>query len=241
MKTQGNLLPRLSARLSQLADWVPQDARFADIGTDHGYLPVWLSLKGRISSAIACDLRQRPLERARETSRRYYVNPSDILFRLGDGLSIIRPEEVDVIAIAGMGGEHIAKILESAPWTADGRHILLLQPMTHAEVLRQFLSEHGYKISQERLVLEREILYPCLEVQAGEERLTPGQIWGGAKLSQDALGDRYLIEKIVRLQIALIGARSSEKNSEKNLEKIESLREILTALLTMREEWRHCQ
>lgn len=226
-------LPRLSARLSQLADWVPQGAHFADIGTDHAYLPVWLWLQGRTPSAIACDLRSGPLARAQETGRRYAAD--GVRFRLGDGLSILNPEEADVIAIAGMGGEHIAAILESAPWTADGKHLLLLQPMSHAEMLRSFLSTHGYRIAREALVLERETLYPCLEVQAGEESLSLGQLWGGAKLRADPLWDRYLIEKIVRLQRALVGSRQSGKG----VEKAETLREILTALLDMREERRN--
>ena len=61
----------LTPRLQILADWVPQGARLADIGTDHGYLPVWLSVQGRIASAIASDLRKGPLEHAKETGRIY--------------------------------------------------------------------------------------------------------------------------------------------------------------------------
>ena len=118
----------LTPRLQMLANWVPQGARFADIGTDHAYLPVWLMLQGRLHSAIASDLRKGPLERAKETGRTYGAEGID--YRLANGLADIRPEETDVIAIAGMGGETIAAILEAAPWTADGQHTLLLQPMT---------------------------------------------------------------------------------------------------------------
>ena len=92
----------LSPRLQLLADWVSQGARLADVGTDHAYLPVWLTLHGRVTSAIASDLRKGPLERARETGRTYGAEGID--YRLGDGLAFIRPEEADTIAIAGMGG-----------------------------------------------------------------------------------------------------------------------------------------
>lgn len=225
----------LTPRLQLLADWVPQGVRFADIGTDHAYLPVWLVLQGRVVSAIASDLRKGPLERAQETGRTYGAEGID--YRLANGLTDIHSGEADVIAIAGMGGENIASILEAAPWTADGRHILLLQPMTHAELLRQFLMEHGYQITREALVRDRGTIYPVMEVNAGKMDLTLGQLYGGAKLLHDPLGDRYIIEKIIRLQGAVVGANRSGRPEDQ--EKADGLRDILTALLELREEWRH--
>ena len=124
----------LTPRLQLLADWVPQGAKLADVGTDHAFLPVWLRLHGRVVSAIASDLRKLPLERAKETGRTFGAN--GIEYRLCNGLADIRPDEVDTSAIAGMGGETIAAILDAAPWACDGSHMLLLQPMTHAEDLR---------------------------------------------------------------------------------------------------------
>ena len=144
----------LTPRLRQIAAWVRQGARLADVGTDHAYLPVWLTLQGRVASAIASDLRRGPLDRAQETGRRYGVGDR-ITFRLGNGLAAVAPEECDTIVIAGMGGENIAQILAGAPWTADGRHTLLLQPQSRAEALRRFLAEHGYAIAREALVRDR--------------------------------------------------------------------------------------
>ena len=128
----------LTPRLRQIAAWVRQGAHLADVGTDHAYLPVWLTLQGRVASAIASDLRRGPLDRAQETGRRYGVGDR-ITFRLGNGLAAVAPEECDTIVIAGMGGENIAQILAGAPWTADGRHTLLLQPQSRAEALRRFI------------------------------------------------------------------------------------------------------
>lgn len=223
----------LTPRLRLLAGWVPPGARLADVGTDHAYLPVWLMLHGQVASAIASDLREGPLSRARETGRTYGVQNVD--FRLCDGLSGIGEAECSTIVIAGMGGENIAAILAAAPWTADGCHTLLLQPQTRAEVLRQFLMEHGYAITREALVRDRGILYPCMEATAGEMTLTLGQLYGGAKLLHDPLGEQYMIEKIIRLQIAVAGLNRAA-NAEK---KADALRDIITALLSMREEWRH--
>lgn len=223
----------LTPRLRLLADWVPQGARVADIGTDHAYLPVWLLLHGRAVSAIAGDLRKGPLARAGETAETYGV-PLDL--RLCDGLQAVRPEECDTIVIAGMGGENISAILAAAPWTGEGRHTLLLQPQTRGEVLRRFLMEHGYEIRREALVLDRGILYPVMEAGAGEMRLSLGQLWGGAKLLRDPLGERYIIEKIIRLMGAIAGLGRSRRQSDQ--ERADELRDIVTALLSMREEWR---
>lgn len=225
--------PELTPRLRLLADWVPSGARLADIGTDHGYLPVWLVLHRQVRSAIAADLRSGPLSRARETAA---ACGAELEFRLCDGLSEIRPEECDTIVIAGMGGENIAAILGAAPWTAEGRHTLLLQPQTRAEKLRQFLMEHGFRITREALVLDRGTLYPVLEAAAGTMKLTLGQLWGGAKLLQDPLGERYILEKIIRLQGAVAGLGRSGRPEDQI--KADRLRDVLTALLAMREEWR---
>ena len=223
----------LSPRLRLLANWVRSGARIADVGTDHAYLPVWLVYNGRVASAIASDLREGPLERARETGRVYGAEEVD--FRLCNGLSGIRPEEADTIIIAGMGGENIAAILARAPWTAGGKHTLLLQPQTRAEVLRAFLAENGYAIRREALVEDRGVLYPVMEAGGGKMSLTLGQLHGGAALLHDPLGERYIIQKIIRLQTAVAGINRSGKG----LEKADRLREIITALLSMREEWRH--
>ena len=111
-------IPILDSRLSLAGSFVRDGAVVADIGTDHAYLPVWLLLEGKITRAIAADLREGPLARAKLTAKEYDCN-KNIAFRLCDGLSGITPEEADTIVIAGMGGETIAAILEQAAWTKD--------------------------------------------------------------------------------------------------------------------------
>ena len=158
----------LTPRLRQIAAWVRQGAHLADVGTDHAYLPVWLTLQGRVASAIASDLRRGPLDRAQETGRRYGVGDR-ITFRLGNGLAAVAPEECDTVLIAGMGGETIWGILAAAPWTRDGRHTLLLQPQTKIEELRLRLCENGYAVTREHLVRDKGKLYVVMTVTAGEQ------------------------------------------------------------------------
>ena len=225
----------LTPRLALLASWVPPGPRLIDVGTDHGYLPAWLIQNGRIEEAIASDLRPGPLSRAEDTARRCGVEEK-MRLRLCPGLSAIRPEEGDTIAIAGMGGENIAMILSAAPWTADGQHTLLLQPQSRSEVLRRFLQDRGYRILRERLVWDRGILYPVLEARGGEMRLDEGRLLAGACIERDPLGDRHLITLILRDFAALSGLLRAGAGEG---EKAESLRREITHLITLREEWRH--
>jgi tRNA (adenine22-N1)-methyltransferase len=228
--------PELSARLHLLADWVPQGAALADVGTDHAYLPVWLTLEERLRSAIACDLRPGPLSRGQDTARRFGVLER-IDFRLCDGLAGVGVKEADTVVIAGMGGENIVSILAAAPWTADGSHALLLQPQSRAEELRTFLSTNGYAIHRERLVEDRGTIYPVLEVRPGHQSLSPGQIYGGAHLTGDPLGGRYLVEQILRLQTAVAGLNRGSR--PETWEKADRLRDVIESLLELWEEWRH--
>ena len=221
----------LTPRLRALADLVPQDARLADVGTDHAYLPVWLLLQGRISRAIAADLREGPLNRARETARQYQVEDK-VSFRLCDGLSLVDREEVDVISIAGMGGETIAAILQAAPWARE--KLLLLQPMTSFPDLRLWLQQHAYAIQRERIVREGERLYTVWVVTAGAmEPLTPAELWAGRQDGEDPLRAAYLELMESKAKRALEGHLASRQRDE---EEIRRLTRVLEGLRDMRKE-----
>lgn len=204
MKKQLQLQPRLQL----LADMMPQGCRLADIGTDHGYLPVWLLQRGRIQSAIAADIGSEPLAHARRTAAEYGVENID--FRLCDGLSGIAPEEADSVVIAGMGGETIITILSAAAWTKDGAHTLLLQPMTKTADLRKWLAVNGYCFTEERLVWDKNYLYPVLRVTGGEcPQLTELQALTGVLLADDPLYGEYLAQYKEKLRRAAEGLRRS--------------------------------
>lgn len=221
----------LTPRLQGLADLVQQGARLADVGTDHAYLPVWLLLQGRISSAIAADLRPGPLSRARETAERYGVSHR-ISFRLCDGLSNISPDEVDVIAIAGLGGETIAAILEAAPWTRDGKH-LLLQPMTSFPDLRLWLQRNGYSIEREHIVREGKRLYSIWDTVGGSmPSYTPGELWAGRR-SRGPLRGAYVSMIAEKVNKALQGHLAA---SAPDPLEIDRLNRVLAELRTMEQE-----
>ena len=141
----------LDARLAQVAAFVRKGSRLADIGTDHAFLPVELVRQGVCTYAIASDVKKGPVAAATRTVEEAGVIDT-INIRLGSGLETVKPDEVDDIVIAGMGGETIAMILNDAPWVKDERYRLVLQPMTRAEKLRRYLWENGFEILNEAVV-----------------------------------------------------------------------------------------
>ena len=167
--------PELSPRLRMVGELVPEGARLADVGTDHAYLPAALILEGKIPWAIAADLRQGPLNRARATVREYGLT-GKVAFRLCDGLSGIRPGEVDAVAAAGMGGETIAHILEGWPHAKAPGITWLLQPMTKAERLRDWLWGQGFSISREKCCTAAGRVYSVMEVRYAGEAV-PHEEW----------------------------------------------------------------
>ncbi len=228
----------LSPRLGMVAGLVPPGARLADIGTDHAYLPAALVGEGKIPSAIAADLRQGPLARARETVRRAGLT-GKIFFRLCDGLSGIRPDEVDAVAIAGMGGETIAAILAAAPWVRERDVPLVLQPMSSMPDLRLWLAGHGYRIQEEWLCREGETLYTAFSVRAGEMGpMTPAELWAGRNPNTPLRGE-WLDHWLARTRRALEGmalARGEGAPARRR-----ELEEVYDGLLAMKKEWEQWQ
>ena len=221
----------LTARLRALADLVPQGARLADVGTDHAYLPVWLILHGKIQQAIAADLREGPLARARETARQYQVEER-ISFRLCDGLTAVYSHEVDAVAIAGMGGDTIAAILDAAPWTKGKR--LLLQPMTAWPSLRAWLQSNGYQVGAERLAREGSRLYSVWSVTGGAMApLTLAELWVGKQQKADPLRGPYLEKMAGKVRRALSGHLVSRQRDEGQ---IQMLTEVLQGIEEMQKE-----
>jgi tRNA (adenine22-N1)-methyltransferase len=224
---------RLSPRLSALASLVPAGSRLADIGTDHGRLPVWLLQNGQITSALAADIRPGPLESARRTAAEAGV--FGIRFLLSDGLSCVAADEADTVVIAGMGGDNITEILRRAPWVRDGV-LLLLQPMTKAEELRRCLPELGLAVQRETLAAEGSRLYQILSVRGGVSPVySEGELYTGllAQIVSDPLFPRRLEELICQTAAALAGM---ERAPSRDLDRLSRLRRAYADFLDMRKK-----
>lgn len=153
-------MSELSVRLSAIEKQIRRGSRVADIGTDHAYLPIHIIESGLCERVLACDIKPGPLKTAEKNILAAKV--TGIELRLSDGLAAIKPGEIDTAVIAGMGGEIISGIIDSAPIVKAEKAQLILQPMTSAEDLREYLSRAGFDISNEEAVEDAGRFYPVI-------------------------------------------------------------------------------
>lgn len=155
---------KISNRLTTAAALVTQGYTLADVGTDHGYIPIYLLQQEKIPSAIAMDINEGPLERAKEHIALYGLQ-AYIQTRLSDGVAALKPGEVEAVLIAGMGGGLIMHILKDGEKVCQSAKELILQPQSEIERVREFLREEGYTILAEDMVYEDGKFYPMMKVQ----------------------------------------------------------------------------
>lgn len=165
----------LSPRLKVCAGLVAPGDRVADIGCDHGYLSLYLLLDGIASAVIAADINEMPLQSAMRNAEKYGVQDK-IRFYLSDGVRNI-PQDFDTLVCAGMGADTMVSILEAAPWLRSDQYRLILQCQSKTPMLRQYLSEKGWRITEESVVRDGRFLYTVMEVlwQPEYPRLTVGE------------------------------------------------------------------
>lgn len=154
----------IGARLETVGSLILPNSILADIGTDHAYLPVYLLQEGKITSAIAGDIAQGPCKAAENTVAMYNMK-TKVQVRLGSGLSVLSPNEVNCISIAGMGGSSMVEILSADLEIAKSAERLILQPQTGAAGLRKWLLANDWEIVEEELVWENKRLYEIIAAE----------------------------------------------------------------------------
>ncbi len=160
----------LTPRIRSAAELVRQDAVFADVGTDHAYLPIFLLTEGRVRFAYCSDINEGPLASARRNAEAAGVC-SRVEFLLTDGAVALSGKGVSDLAICGMGGELIADIIERAEWTRQGGVNLILGPMSKQAHLRKYLYSQGYTVLEEKYTTDAGKHYLTLLVTyTGESR-----------------------------------------------------------------------
>jgi tRNA (adenine22-N1)-methyltransferase len=152
---------KLSLRLQKIADQVPPGSRIADIGSDHALLPVYLAQHGVIDYAIAGELNEGPFHAAAKQVQQAGLEHI-ISVRHGDGLSVLRANEVDAIVIAGMGGSTMISILEQGDYGLTGVTRLILQPNVGEAALREWLLQHHWLLEAEYILEEDGLIYEIL-------------------------------------------------------------------------------
>lgn len=160
----------LSQRLARVGSHVPQDARLADIGSDHAYLPVALMLKNKITFAVAGEVVKGPFQSAEKQVRKSGLT-DQIVVRLADGLDAIEEtDRINAITIAGMGGTLIRSILEAGKQHGriNGSERLILQPNVGEKTLREWLVENEYTIIEEEILAENKKIYEIIVAEKQE-------------------------------------------------------------------------
>lgn len=158
---------QISKRLLALAEMVSEGNVLADVGCDHGYIPIYLIRNKRIPKAIAMDIGEGPLGRARENIKAYGLE-GYIETRLSDGLSELNPGEAESVIISGMGGPLMEQILQTGRETALSLRELILQPQSDIPHFRKYLAESGYVILDENMIYEDGKFYPMMKAVRGK-------------------------------------------------------------------------
>ena len=213
---------QLEGRLKLIAELVPECEVLADVGTDHGYIPIYCVQNGMCNRAIAMDVNPLPLERADAHIKKYDLAGS-ISTRLSDGVQQLTPDEADVIVIAGMGGQLIMNILEAGNNIITEDTFLILQPMLAAKELREFLFDNGYDICGEYVSREENKFYNIITAKRGKNEFSDNDIYIGKNLSQNSpeVYKDYLEYKIRVNEKILSGLKQSSVEDTERISLVE--------------------
>lgn len=225
----------LTGRLKLIYDMIPQCSILSDIGTDHAYIPTYSLLNNRCKTALACDLRSGPLERAHRTRKKHNLEKKMEL-RLGSGLEPILEDEADVIIMAGMGSYLIADLINDSLKKAQRANYLILQPMTGQEIIRPYLWENGFEVLDESLTNEGRKLYQVMLVKyTGRARENWDRIneYIGEKLieKKDIHLVNWVKEHMRKQKKILAGLQSAKSVIPNQIENEEMLLNRFSALL----------
>ncbi|GMQ56368.1 tRNA (adenine(22)-N(1))-methyltransferase TrmK [Vallitalea sediminicola] len=227
----------ISKRLKAISDMVDNDSVIGDVGTDHGYIPIYLAKLHRIKYAIALDINKGPLEKAKKNIENYDVGDY-VETRLSDGLREMKENEVDTIIIAGMGGTLIERILDDGSNIVGSVHKLILSPHSDVEVVRKKIHELNFSIIGEKLIKEEGKYYNIISAVKGKEKKydTMGYKYGKILIEEKAplLKLKLQVEKNKYTQVLEILNKQNTENAlnrkQEIIREINILEEVLECL-----------
>lgn len=214
----------LDKRLKTVADFAKKGCTFADIGTDHGYLPAYLVLNEIAEGGFACDINEMPLDKARNLI--IGENLCDkIKCILCDGLPNELEGKIDTVIIAGMGGETIIHILENAKWLKKENMHFIFQPMTKSTLLRKYLLDNGFEIEKEKGAISGKFAYTVISCKyTGKIQKMPEEYYyvGECIKTNDSDSKAY-IERVLKKLCSIADGMKKAKTSSPELENTLSL------------------
>ncbi len=220
----------MDKRLTEIYKMLPKEGKgIIDVGTDHGCIPIQLVKDRYPGTVYASDIVSGPLNTAIKSAQREHVDQR-IHFLLCDGLALCPPDRIDCILIAGMGGDTICRILDDAEWLFSDSYTLILQPMTHAEVLRYWLQNNEYSIVSEALAFENSQAYQIFCAVPGVQKAMADFEYyiGSTSLPREG-GDLKILalREAERMALKVDGLRKASRRSEHRLHFYESIKNQL--------------
>lgn len=218
----------LTNRLKAIYKHIPPGG-LADIGTDHGHIPVSLVLSSYVGRIVASDIKRKPLERAMQTALKYDVYDR-IEFILCDGLTNVSSHNLKTIILAGMGGETISSILAETPWTMEEDRLIILQPMSKSDVLRDWLQKNSYRVLTEELCEDNQIYEIITATGGNDSPYSPAERLLGhiPLISPDPLFKKRV--DALREKTTKIAAKLKKSNKPADKERLGNLLQILREL-----------
>ena len=225
---------RLSDRLQTIANFIPKNTIVGDIGTDHGYIPIYLIENEISKKVIATDISKNSLDKIINSVKGTKYE-KDIDMRLGDGLDPIKPFEVDTVVIAGMGGLLIRDILDKDKDKRDSITNFILQPNIATEELRKYLYENNFEIVDEKLVKEDGKFYEVIWAKKGKAYVDQDIYYEiGEKLlaNRDPLLEEFLNNRIQMNEEILkeLEGKETQRTMDRYRELTENIRELKVVL-----------
>ena len=227
----------LSKRLKRIAEHVDKCESVADIGTDHGYIPIYLVKEGICKKAIASDINKGPIEKAKVNVAFEGVS-NKVKCLLGPGLNPLKVGEVNGVILAGMGGNLTRDILLADMDKVKKYDFIILQPAQNPEVLREFLYKNDYEIIDEDLIKDEGRFYELFKVKYNEnsEKLVfedelEYEVSPLLREKGHPLFKEFIEEKINRCETILIFIKEDTESAKKRKsdleEKINKLKGML--------------
>ena len=214
---------KLSSRMKAIADQVPSGQSVADIGTDHAIIPIYLFEGNFSNKIILTDSKEGPLQKARANLQRHGLLNVLTDLRMGEGLSVLKPAEVDVVIIAGMGGLLITEILSADIKKSLTFPYFILQPRTASSELRIWLNNNNFSIVAEHLAKEGSRICEIITVKPASSHLS-GEVFSEAidfeippllAVASDPLLNKFVDAKISNTQAILDTLESAESADSK--------------------------
>lgn len=206
----------LTPRLKMIGDMVREGVRVADVGTDHAFLPLYLVKSGKIMSAIASDINIGPIKNAERNIAEHHCQDLIKLVHCS-GLDGVSGDEVDDVIIAGMGGELISAIIDTAAWLRSNEKHLVLQPMSRANELRKYLCDSGFEIIEEKIVREGKRLYTIISTKYSGKSTNYDDVFlyvGRINPTSDEDAKSYILNQAEILKKAAEGMKKSDDEKE---------------------------